>query len=229
MVSSLQFLLNFSDKSLKKPHHSSLTGFFSFTFARRTALFDWRSLRLASWCCHALRLDTSATRSSVSVGGSLLHARTRLPCSHFGLSEGRFYLVDSAFAWGIHPEAVPNSVRYLLSAVRIGRQTLPIGGGFDCRNAPTITGKMAKKLDRSGHDVVIGHRVERRLVVHRYIPNELAISLPSQDVIDTFFASSKVCDTPSFGERKNVFTRERSWLVAKDNKRSPLSFISSRP
>ena len=49
---------------------------------------------------------------------------------------------------------------------------------------------MTEELDRSGHDVVIGHRVERRLAVHRYIPNELAISLPSQDVIDAFFASS---------------------------------------
>ena len=31
--------------------------FLSSTFARRTALFDWLSLRLAFRCCHALRLD----------------------------------------------------------------------------------------------------------------------------------------------------------------------------
>jgi len=36
----------------------------------------------------------------------------------------------------------------------------------------------------------MGHRVERRLAVHRYIPNELVISLPSQNVIDPFFTSS---------------------------------------
>ena len=34
---------------------------------------------------------------------------------------------------------------------------------------------MTEELDRSGHDVVIGHWVERRLAVHRYIPNELAL------------------------------------------------------
>ena len=49
---------------------------------------------------------------------------------------------------------------------------------------------MTEELNRSGHDVVIGHRAERRLAVHRYVPNELAISLPIQDVIDAFFASS---------------------------------------
>ena len=48
---------------------------------------------------------------------------------------------------------------------------------------------MTEELDRGGHDVVIGHGVERPLAVHRYIPNELAISLPSQDVIDVLFAS----------------------------------------
>ena len=48
---------------------------------------------------------------------------------------------------------------------------------------------MIEELNRSGYDVVIGHGVERRLAVHRYIPNELAISLPSQDVIDAFFVS----------------------------------------
>ena len=42
---------------------------------------------------------------------------------------------------------------------------------------------MAEELDRIGHDIVIGPGVERRLAVHRYIPNVLAISLPSQDVI----------------------------------------------
>ena len=50
--------------------------------------------------------------------------------------------------------------------------------------------EVTEELDRSGHDVVIGHGVERRLAVHRYIPNELAIWLPGQDVIDAFFASS---------------------------------------
>ena len=49
---------------------------------------------------------------------------------------------------------------------------------------------MAEELDRSGYDVVVGHRTGRRLAVQRYIPNKLAIPLLSQDVNDACFASS---------------------------------------
>ena len=49
---------------------------------------------------------------------------------------------------------------------------------------------MTEEPGRSGHDVVIRHGVEIRLAVHRYIPNELAISSSCQDITDAVFASS---------------------------------------
>ena len=121
LVSSLQFLLNFSVKLLKKPDHSSLPGFLEFHLrASHSSLFDWLSIRLAFWCCHALRLDTSATRSSASVGGSLLHARTRLPRSRFGTTCSAVRLMASVEA---------DSISLIL---------LPLGG-FVLRKFPIVS------------------------------------------------------------------------------------------
>ena len=149
LVSSLQFFFNFSDKSVKNPHHSSLPGFLEFHLRASHS-----SLRLAVLAVSVLMLPCRLSRHQChSKLGFRLGIST--PCKnppptlalryhlfsgpHDGLSENRFHLVDTASARGIHPEEVPNSVGYLLSEVRIGCQTLPVDGGVRCRIAPTIT------------------------------------------------------------------------------------------
>ena len=83
---------------------------------------------------------------------------------------------------------------------------------------------MAEELDGCGYNVVVGGGV------HRNVPYEFAITFSRYDVVDTFFARPlKVCDTPSLGVLKNVFTIARSWLLAKGSSSSPLSLRVSRP
>ena len=68
---------------------------------------------------------------------------------------------------------------------------------------PTVTCEMAVELDKIAQDIVIGHWAGRRLAVHRQIPNELTISLPSQDKM------MRLLPRP-LKVRKNEFTREIS-------------------
>ena len=66
--------------------------------------------------------------------------------------------------------------------------------------------------------------------MHRNVPYEFAVTLPRWDIVDPFFPRPlNVCDTPPLGVLKNVFTRARSWLLAKDSSSSPLLLRVSRP
>ena len=89
---------------------------------------------------------------------------------------------------------------------------------------------MVEELDGCGHNVTVRNGKEGGLRVHLNVPYEFAITLPRYDVVDPFFPLTlNVCDTPPLGVLKNVFTRARSWLLAKDSSSSPLSLRVSRP
>ena len=80
---------------------------------------------------------------------------------------------------------------------------------------------MAEELDGCGHNVVVRHGKEGGLRVHRNVSYKF--------VIRFFPRPLNVCDTPPLGVLKNVFTRARSWLLAKDRSKSPLSLRVSQP
>ena len=89
---------------------------------------------------------------------------------------------------------------------------------------------MTDELDRCGLNVVVRNGKEEGLRVHRNVTYEFAITLSRQNVIDTFLPRPlKVCDTPLLDVLKNVFTRDRSQLLAKGSCSSPLSLWLFRP
>ena len=80
-----------------------------------------------------------------------------------------------------------------------------------------------EELDGCGHNVVVRNGKEGWLRVHRNVMYEFARCL----VI--FPRPLIVCDTPPLGVLKNVLTKARSWLLAKDSSSFPLSLRVSQP
>ena len=60
--------------------------------------------------------------------------------------------------------------------------------------------------------------------MHNNIPHEFSVALSREDVVDAFPVAYPVEGVPFWSELKKVFTRVKSWLEGKANRRLPLSF-----
>ena len=49
-----------------------------------------------------------------------------LCCLQYGCSKGNLHIINTAAAWGNHPEVVSNYCRYFLAQMRVIRQTAPV-------------------------------------------------------------------------------------------------------
>ena len=81
------------------------------------------------------------------------------------------------------------------------------------------------------HEIVVRDEEKRRLRVHNNVRQYVSVSLSREGVVYAFPTTYPVegMQDAAFGVLKNVFTRARSWLEAKDNRRSPYEFCVSRP
>ena len=92
--------------------------------------------------------------------------------------------------------------------------------------------EQSPKQSYMGHyGVVVPDGEERRFGVHNNVPHEFSVALSREDVVYAFPVTCPVegmRDAVLEGTEKRVH-RARSWLEAKANKSSPLSFCVSRP